>query len=95
MHRSLKFALLTMSVVLLASVPFAKPFDTGTLEGMISSARGTVEDASIEVRNIMSGAMFRTESDVLGLMSSIIFVLVDTRYGWKPWDTTQCGFPRS
>ena len=66
MHRSLKFALLTMGVVLLASVPFAKPFDTGTLEGMISSGRGPVEDASIEVRNIMSGAMFRTESDVVG-----------------------------
>ncbi len=66
MHRSLKFALLTMVVVLLASVPFARPFDVGTLEGLITSGRGPVEDASIEVRNVMSGAMFRTESDVVG-----------------------------
>lgn len=66
MHRSLKFAFLMMGVVLLASVPFSKPFDIGALEGLITSGHGPIEDVSIAVKNSMSGGTFRTESDVVG-----------------------------
>jgi hypothetical protein len=66
MRQLLKLALIAIFFWLLASIPLAKPFDTGFLEGFITGGRGPIENASIEARNVMSGAMFRTESDVVG-----------------------------
>ena len=62
MPRLLKYALLTLVLLLLASIPLAMQFETGSIDGLIVNERGPIADASVEARNLMSGAMFRTES---------------------------------
>jgi hypothetical protein len=66
MPRWLKFGLLIMLFLLLASIPLARQFDTGSIEGFITNDRGPVANASVEARNVMSGAIFRVESDMDG-----------------------------
>jgi hypothetical protein len=66
MTRGLKFGLLILILLLLVSVPLAMQFETGSIEGVITNERGPIAKASVEARNVMSGAAFRTESDAVG-----------------------------
>lgn len=66
MPRWLKFTLLVVLFLLLASIPLARQFDTGSIEGVIMNDHGPVANASVEARHVMSGATFRVESDADG-----------------------------
>src|ERR1700687_662374 len=62
MPRILRYAVLIAIFLLLASIPLARQFETGSIEGVIENARGPIANASVEVRDVMSGAMLRVES---------------------------------
>jgi hypothetical protein len=66
MTRGLKFGLLILLLLLLASIPLAMQLETGSIEGVVRNDLGSVAKASVEARNVMSGAIFRTESDAVG-----------------------------
>jgi hypothetical protein len=62
----LKFVLLGAFLLLLASVPLAMQPDYGALEGVVSNEQGPVAGATIEARNVMTGAVMRVVSDQRG-----------------------------
>ena len=66
MPRFLKYALLLGIFLLLASIPLAMQFETGSIEGIIENDHGPIANASVEVRNIMSGSMVRVDADTEG-----------------------------
>lgn len=66
MPRWLKFVLFALLLLLLTSIPLAKQFETGSIEGLITDDRGPISDASVEARNMMSGAVFRVRSGADG-----------------------------
>jgi hypothetical protein len=66
MPRWLKFVLLMLALLFLASLPLARQFETGSMEGVITNAQGPVAQAAVEARNVMSGAVFQVESDAEG-----------------------------
>jgi len=66
MSSGLKYALLIALVLLLVTIPLAMQRDTGGIDGMITDQYGPITKASVEARNVMSGAVFRTASDVAG-----------------------------
>ena len=76
MTRGLKFGLLILLLLLLASVPLAMQLETGSIEGVITDDLGLVAEASVEARNVMSGTVFSTKSDEVGH-----YKLVDLRAG--------------
>jgi hypothetical protein len=45
----------------------ARQIETGSLEGTITNESGPVAKASIDVRNIMTGAVIRVQSDAQGV----------------------------
>ena len=66
MSSALKYALLIFLVLLLAAIPLAMQREAGSIDGVITDARGPVAKASVEARNVMSGAVFRARSDAAG-----------------------------
>jgi len=66
MSSTLKYALLIALVLLLASIPLAMQRDTGRLDGVITDEHGPIAKASVEARNVMSGDVFRIQSDAAG-----------------------------
>lgn len=66
MSSTLKYALLIALVLLLATIPLAMQRDTGGIDGLITNERGPIAKASVEARNVMSGAVFRAQSDAAG-----------------------------
>ena len=66
MSSGLKYALLIALVLLLATIPLAMQRDTGGIDGLITDEHGPIIKASVEARNVMSGSVFRTQSDSTG-----------------------------
>ncbi len=66
MPRWLKYALLLLAFLLLASIPLAMQFETGSIEGTITDDYGPLAMASAECRNVMTGAVSHVESDANG-----------------------------
>jgi Carboxypeptidase regulatory-like domain len=69
MSRIIKYVLLAALLLLMASIPLAREFDSGRLEGMVSSERGPVAAASVELRNVMTGMVLYSKTDSSGLYS--------------------------
>jgi Carboxypeptidase regulatory-like domain len=63
---TLKYALLIAVLLLLASIPLAMQRETGGIDGLITNESGSIAKTSVEARNLMSGAVFRAESDASG-----------------------------
>ena len=62
-----KFILLALFLLfLIGSTPLAMQFYDGSLEGFITDDRGPLPNASIEARNVMSGAELLAVSDAAG-----------------------------
>lgn len=66
MSRTLKYALLIAAVLLLVSIPLAMQREAGGIDGLVTDETGPVAKASVEARNVMSGAVFRAQSDAAG-----------------------------
>jgi len=69
MPRWLKYGILFTAFLLLASLPLARqsePGSPGSVEGSITCAKGPVADASVQARNLMSGAEFNVKSNAAG-----------------------------
>jgi hypothetical protein len=66
MSSTLKYALLIAVLLLLASIPLAMQRETGGIDGLITNESGLIAKASVEARNVMSGAVFRAETDASG-----------------------------
>lgn len=81
MTRGLKFGLLILILLLVASIPLAMQLETGSIDGVVMNELGPVTKASVEGRNVMSGAVFRTESDAVGHYKLEIFAPDDIRFG--------------
>lgn len=65
MRPNLKYSLLIVTL-LLAAFPLALQYQTGTLEGTVSNQQGPIAGASVEARNLMSGAFLRVKTDAAG-----------------------------
>ena len=66
MTRATKYGLLILLLLLLASIPLAMQFDTGSIDGVIMDEAGLVSKASVEAHNVLSGAEFHAESNAAG-----------------------------
>jgi Carboxypeptidase regulatory-like domain len=67
MSSTVKFALLiAFLLLLLVSIPLAMQRASGSIEGVITNHHGPLAKASVEARNVMSGVVFRAESDAAG-----------------------------
>jgi len=66
MWSGLKYALVIAVLFLLASIPMAMQRERGSIQGLITNNRGPLAKASVEARNVMSGAVTRTRSDAAG-----------------------------
>jgi hypothetical protein len=66
MPRWVKFAILVIFLLLIASIPLAMQLESGSIEGLITNEKGPVPGASVEARNVMSGAVWRTTSGAGG-----------------------------
>jgi Carboxypeptidase regulatory-like domain len=66
MTRAPKFSLMALLLLPVASTPLATQLDTGSIDGVIMDEAGPVANATVEARNVVSGAVFPTESDALG-----------------------------
>jgi hypothetical protein len=66
MSSTLKYALLIALVLLLATIPLAMQRETGGIDGVITDEHGPIAKASVEARNVMSGAVFRAQSVATG-----------------------------
>jgi hypothetical protein len=65
----LKLTLIVVVFFLLASYPLAKQIETGAIEGIVTDDRGPVAMVSIQVRNLMTGADARAQTDTAGFYS--------------------------
>ena len=95
MSRTLKYVLLIAAVLLLATIPLAMQRGGGTINGLITDEHGPVAKASLEARNVMSGTVFRVQSDATGHYQMESVPQGAIRCGYKRPDTTPCGFERS
>jgi len=66
MPRWLKIAVLALAFLLLASIPLAQQFGTGSIEGTITDIKGPLANASVEARNLLTGAVLDVPSDAGG-----------------------------
>jgi carboxypeptidase family protein len=66
MSPALKYALLIVVLLLLVSIPLAMQREAGGIDGVIANDSGPIARASVEARNVMSGSVFRAESDAAG-----------------------------
>ena len=62
----LKYILLIAVLLLLVSIPLAMQRQVGGIDGLIMNEHGPIVKASVEARNVMSGAVFRAQSDAIG-----------------------------
>jgi hypothetical protein len=69
MPRWYTYVLLILLLFVLASFPLAKQFEpeTGSIQGLISDQLGPLPQASVEARNLATGATLYAESDPAGL----------------------------
>lgn len=66
MRPKLKYVLFTLVLLLLAAFPLALQYQTGAIEGTVTSQMGPIPGAFVEVRNIMTGAFLKVKTDVNG-----------------------------
>jgi len=66
MTNVMKYGLLILLLLLLASIPLAMQLDRGSIDGVIMDEASSVSNASVEARNVLSGAEFHAESDAVG-----------------------------
>ncbi len=66
MSQHLKYGLLILMLLLLASFPLAKQFETGSIEGAIRNNYDPISKVTVEARAIVDGAAVRAESDSAG-----------------------------
>lgn len=66
MPRWMTFVVLILLLFLLASLPLAKQFETGSIQGTITDQLGPVAQASVEARNVVTGDMLYASSDRAG-----------------------------
>ncbi len=66
MARWLKIAVLALAFLLLASIPLARQFETGSIEGTITDIKGALANASVEARNLLTGTVVDIQSDAGG-----------------------------
>ena len=62
----MKYWLWALLILLLAAIPLAMRFESGSIEGVITDEVGPVAGASVEATNVMTLAVFKTESDSAG-----------------------------
>lgn len=62
----LRFALLGLLVLLLAALPLAMQYQTGSLDGTVAGRWGPVANATVEVRNLITGKVLVVKTDLLG-----------------------------
>lgn len=65
MTRGIKFGLLLLLLLLVASIPLAMQLETGAIEGVVMNDLGPVANASVEARDVMNG-VFRAGPDASG-----------------------------
>jgi len=66
MPRWLKISVLAVAFLLLAAIPLARQFETGSIEGMITDTNGPLANASVEARSLLTGAVVNEQSDASG-----------------------------
>jgi hypothetical protein len=66
MPRWLKYVLLFLTLMLIGSIPLAMQIESGSIEGVITDNQAPLAQAAVEVRNVMTGAVNRVESDAGG-----------------------------
>jgi len=66
MPRWFTYAVLMALLLLLASVPLAKQFDTGSIQGVVSDQVGPLPQALVEARDLATQTIQDTESDLDG-----------------------------
>ena len=66
MSRPIKYGLLAAILLLLVSIPLAMQRETGRIDGVITNENGPIAKVSVEARNVMSGVVFRGQSDAAG-----------------------------
>ena len=66
MSRPLRYGLLILMLLLLASIPLAMQFQAGSIEGVIMNDYDPIAKVSVEARNVNNGSAFRAESDAAG-----------------------------
>jgi hypothetical protein len=62
----MKYVILALIFLLLASWPLARQFETGAIEGFITGSAGPVAGASVEARHSIRGDVARATSDAAG-----------------------------
>ncbi|HXP86646.1 MAG TPA: carboxypeptidase-like regulatory domain-containing protein [Bryobacteraceae bacterium] len=67
MPQWIKYLLLVLILLLVASIPLAMQLETGSIQGKITDDRGPVANASVDARNVMSGATARAMTDASGV----------------------------
>ena len=66
MPRWFMYVLLMALFLLMASLPLAKQFDTGSIWGVVSDQVGPVPQALVEARDLATGTILDAESDLDG-----------------------------
>jgi len=62
----MKYVLVALLLLLIASIPLAMQLETGSIQGKITNDRGPVANASIGARNVMTGTVAQVVSDAAG-----------------------------
>ena len=66
MSHVIKWSLLIVLLLLLASIPLAMQRDNGSIDGVITDEAGSIANASVEARDVLSGSVFHAESNSAG-----------------------------
>lgn len=66
MPRGIRYVFLALILLLIGSVPLAMQFDTGSIVGTVVDEAGPVVNASVEARNLISGAQAQAGTDQTG-----------------------------
>jgi len=66
MRHVLKWVLLAALLLLLASIPLAKQFSNGSMEGSITDERGSIQGAIVQADNVKGGTALRAVSSASG-----------------------------
>jgi Carboxypeptidase regulatory-like domain len=62
----LRYSLLALLALFLASIPLAPQFSTGSIQGVVMNDRGPIQNASITARETMTGEESQAKSDAIG-----------------------------
>jgi hypothetical protein len=66
MPRWLKYVVLISILLLIGSIPLAMQIESGSIEGTITDGKVPLANATVEARNVMTGMVIHTESDIKG-----------------------------